>query len=154
MLWRAHPTRIFVDSAAILWVVYFIWQQLWLPAVAITLLASATSYFLIRKTSLEALASTTLGRLALLHLHPVNLTLQTLSVPPLLYGLWNHSTGFILAGLSLLLLGHASGWSKVHPSLAQNPAFVGTARASIPSARGAFIAGPGQRQRPSPVHGG
>lgn len=61
----------------------------------------------------EKMAETTLGKIALLHLHPFNLITQSIGLVPLVYGIWIHSVETILAGLSLVLLGHIVGWSKV-----------------------------------------
>jgi hypothetical protein len=113
VLRKAHPTKIFIDTAAWMWAVYFLWANQWLPAFLIILTASTASYVLVRRTNPERMATSTLGRIALLHLHPANLVVQIASLVPLLYGIWTHSGIYILAGLTLLFLGHVWGWDKV-----------------------------------------
>jgi uncharacterized membrane protein YesL len=65
----------------------------------------------------EQLAQTTLGRILLLHLHPLNLLLQVGGFSVLLYGFWVHSGLYIIFAISLILLGHMWGWHKVNAAL-------------------------------------
>jgi hypothetical protein len=65
----------------------------------------------------RVLAQTVLGRLGLLHLEGSNLILQVAGLVVLLYGLWSHEVRMLLAGISVILLGHTQGWSRVDPRL-------------------------------------
>jgi len=65
----------------------------------------------------DALAKTALGKMALLHLHPVNLSLQLAGVAVAVWGIWAHETIPILSGTSLILLGHTFGWGHIHRAL-------------------------------------
>jgi uncharacterized membrane protein YesL len=65
----------------------------------------------------EDLAQTTLGKILLLHLHPMNVVLQTLGIVTLFFGFWEHSAMYLMFGTSLILLGHMWGWRKVHQAL-------------------------------------
>jgi len=64
-----------------------------------------------------AVATSWLGRVALLHLHPINVTLQSIGAVALIYGLWSHEAQTILAGGSLIFLGHCWGWRDVDERL-------------------------------------
>ena len=65
----------------------------------------------------ESLGQTVLGKIMLLHLHPMNLITQFAGFGILLYGVWVHGSLHILLGASLVLLGHMWGWHKVSEAL-------------------------------------
>lgn len=117
ILRRGHPRRIAVDLAALPWVVLALWRNDWVSAIVIVVLGGTLSLLAVRGIDPVKMADTTLGKIALMHLHPWNLALQTVGLFPLVYGLWIHSTEYILAGLSLIVLGHMWGWEKVDPRL-------------------------------------
>ena len=53
-----------------------------------------------------------------LHLHPVNLLLQIAGIGLLVYSIWIHSGIYtIMIAVSLILIGHMWGWSKVNDAL-------------------------------------
>jgi hypothetical protein len=115
VLRRFHPRRIMIDLAVAPWIAYFVWERDWVRATAIAVIFGGLGLASVWRTDPDKLATTTLGKIALLHLHPMNLALQTLSLFPILYGLWLHEGELILLGLSLLCAGHTFGWSKVDP---------------------------------------
>lgn len=117
VLQRSHPTSIVLDSTALMWGVYLLWQHNWQAALLIVVIARLLAYAATRNVDREALSRTMLGRIAVLHLHPVNLAMQTIGAIVGLVGVWNHSTLTILSGISLVLVGHAFGWEDVHRSL-------------------------------------
>lgn len=117
VLLRAHPRRIFLDTIALMWEVYFLWNQNWKAALGIFLVMNTVGLILGRKVNYEAMASTVLGRLALLHTQPMNLLLQLTGAAFIVYGLVLRESLTIMAGVSLVLLGHFYGWSKVHHAL-------------------------------------
>lgn len=117
VLLRAHPRRIFLDLSALMWEVYFLWNQNWQAALGIFLGMNTLGILAVRKTDLDALANTTLGRLALLHLQPMNLLVQLTGAVFSVAGLLRHDGLTIMAGLTLVYIGHFYGWSKVHPAL-------------------------------------
>jgi hypothetical protein len=65
----------------------------------------------------EQLAQTTLGKILLLHLHPLNVVIQLSGFAVLLYSFWIHSSVHILLAVSMILLGHMWGWHKVNEAL-------------------------------------
>ena len=117
VLLRAHPRKIFLDVAALMWEVYFLWNQNWQAALAIFLVMNTVGLLPVRKVNTEALAQTILGKLALLHLQPMNLLVQLTGAVFSVIGLLAHDGLTIMAGVTLLYIGHFYGWSKVHPAL-------------------------------------
>lgn len=116
ILRRFHPISILFDTTGVIWVTYFLWQNNWQYALAVIVVERLLAVSIVRRTDLKAMAATPLGKLALLHLHPLNLVVQIVGAAATVWALWTHSTLFILAGLSVLILGHSFGWSQVNPS--------------------------------------
>jgi hypothetical protein len=114
---RGHPKHIIIGIVAFLWAVYFLWQHNWIWAAAIVVLSAVLGRLSTSGTKEETLAQTLLGKIMLLHLHPVNLTLQMAGFALLLYGIWMHSTPYIMAATSMVFLGHMWGWHKVNEAL-------------------------------------
>lgn len=112
-LLSAHPRCIFFRSVALIWLCYFLWQRDWATALFSTVLIYTVGMLSVRDINLEALRTTTLGKIALLHLHPGNMTIQLVGLVPAFYGLWSHSLEYFLSGLSVVFLGHIFGWDKV-----------------------------------------
>lgn len=116
---RSHPRSLFINSVGALWMVYFLVQQDWVMALSVLVFFRALAYVSVWKCDPQLLAQTTLGKIALLHLHPVNLVVQVAGVIPFVYGLWQRNTELILGGFSVVLLGHSFGWSRVDRRLAR-----------------------------------
>ena len=114
---RGHSKHIIVGIVALLWVVYFLWQHNWIWAAAVVVFSTVLGRLSTSGTKEETLAQTLLGKIMLLHLHPVNLTLQMAGFALLLYGIWMHSTPYIMAATSMVFLGHMWGWHKVNEAL-------------------------------------
>ena len=112
-LMRAHPRKLFIDAVSYIWVIYFLWNHNWQRALFAALVCGAIGLLSVVSAETQRLSETTLGKLALLHLHPANLTAHLIGVVGIGYGVWEHSTEFILAGLSVALFGHFFGWEKV-----------------------------------------
>jgi hypothetical protein len=112
-----HPRRIIVGVISMIWMLYFMWAHNWIYAVV----ALVAGLVLGRVATLgmheEQLARTTLGKILLLHLHPVNLLLQSAGFGLLLYSFWIHSSVYLLLAVSVILLGHLVGWHKVNEAL-------------------------------------
>lgn len=117
ILRRLHPLSMIFDLIGVMWAVYFLWAHNWGAAVAVFLVARAIGVALAWNARLDLLSQTVMGRIALLHLHPVNLALQTMGAAGAIWGLWTHAAVPILGGLSLIFAGHAVGWEKVHKAL-------------------------------------
>ncbi len=116
-LLRAHPRRIFFDMAVLPWEVYYLWQGQWGVALTLFVLGSAVSFISVSDADYAKIAETILGKIALLHLRPVNIFFQLAGLAFFIQGLLVHSTQAMLVGTSSLLIGHMVGWEKVHLSL-------------------------------------
>jgi hypothetical protein len=114
VLRSGHPRRVIVGVVSLIWVLYFLWFHNWVWAVtvlAVGVVMGATATLGMHE---DQLAQTTLGKILLLHLHPVNMVLQGTGVVLLFYSAWAHSGVGILAAVSLILLGHLRGWHRVN----------------------------------------
>lgn len=113
----AHPRRIIVQTVGWLWAAYFLWLHNWIWAAGALVLAMLVGVIAAPIGSTENLAGTTLGKLALLHMHPANLSVQSLGLLLLIYGLWMHSEVVIMLAFSVIMLGHLWGWNRVNEAL-------------------------------------
>ena len=114
---RWHPRWIIPDIVGAIWGFYFLWVHNWELALAAILLSGAVGAFLTLGMHEERLAETTLGRIILLHLHPVNLSVQIAGIALLVYSVWIHSPVYIVVAISTILIGHMWGWNKVSEAL-------------------------------------
>lgn len=117
VLRRVHPKSILLDVVGITWFTYFLWNHEVVLAIATVITSRALAFLAVAKPNYSALAQTVWGKLGLLHLHPANLLVQTAGAAITVAGLWTHSTLAILAGISVIVLGHWFGWEKVHSAL-------------------------------------
>jgi len=114
---RGHPKHIILGIVGFLWAVYFVWRHDWAWALGVVLASVILGRVVTAGTREEGLAQTVLGKIMLLHLHPMNLTVQVAGFGILLYGVWLHAVMQVLVGASLVLLGHMWGWHKVNEAL-------------------------------------
>jgi hypothetical protein len=114
---RGHPKHIIVGIVGFLWFVYFLWQHDWKWALSTAVLSAVVGRLATSGTKDETLAPTLLGRIMLLHLHPMNFSVQVAGFALLFYGIWFHSTVYIMVATSIVLLGHMWGWHRVNEAL-------------------------------------
>ena len=110
---RSHPASLFIEAAGLVWVVYYFWNHLWMEALLVLIFSRLIANVVSFRASTEALYQTGLGRIALLHLQPVNWSIQLIGIISTFYGIWTHEGKMILAGLSVVFLGHLIGWHRV-----------------------------------------
>ena len=115
---KYHPRAIFIDVVSFIWFTYFFWQHNWQFAVSALFFGRILSHISVLEISEVKMSQTVLGKLALLHLNPINASTQLIGIFLLFYGLWTHSVLFIMSGVSVVLLGHMFGWGKVDSRLA------------------------------------
>ena len=113
VLKRSHPRAIFIDAIGLIWTIYFLWGHNWQMAVGATLIGRLMAQLSVMDVNAQRMSDTVLGKIALLHLHPINLITQIVGLIVLLFGVWQHSPELSLGGVSMILLGHSYGWSKV-----------------------------------------
>ncbi len=109
---RFHPRKIILDLIGFVWAVYFLWLKQWQSSLLCVLTFSLLGLYFTRNVNLEEMGDTTLGKLGLLHTHPMNFALNILGLFPLAVGIWRHFPEYIIIGFSIVLLGHFFGWSK------------------------------------------
>ena len=114
LLMRAHPRRIVFDIVGAIWATFFLWNNNLYSAILVFLVMSVLGIYFVRKIDPELMSQTTLGKMGLIHKNPINLILNVIGIIPTLYGLWMHDVILILTGLSMIILGHFFGWSKVN----------------------------------------
>lgn len=110
---HAHPISLYFEMVGLIWLVFFLWEHLWKEAVAAYLAARMVGLLAVYRADVRALAQTMLGKIALLHLHGINFFVQLLGSGVALYGVWWHDVRTILAGVSVIFLGHIQGWAAV-----------------------------------------
>lgn len=117
ILHHAHPKQIIMRMVGAIWAFYFLWLHNWVWMLGVILVTEALGRFLSRGMNEEGMAQTTLGKIMLIHLHPVNLLVQIAGGAVLIYGFWMHSLIYILAATSVILIGHMWGWHRVNEAL-------------------------------------
>src|ERR1700674_3965600 len=73
---RGHPRWLILGMVGAIWAFYFLWLHDWASALVAIFVSGILGTLLTGRMSEERLAQTTLGKIMLLHLHPVNLSLQ------------------------------------------------------------------------------
>jgi hypothetical protein len=118
---RSHPASIFVDVVGMTWFTYFLALHLWREAILAVIVSRLVGLFVVREANLEALAQTAIAKIALLHLDPINMTVQVAGVIWWGFGVWQGDLKQILAGTSVVLLGHLRGWGGVMKNFRLGP---------------------------------
>jgi hypothetical protein len=117
MVRRGHPRQIILHLVGGIWIVYFLWMHNWAWALACFAVSELAAETLTSLNDAEVMAQTTMGKIMLLHANPVNLIVQMLGGMLFVYSIWLHSLTGTMVAISLLLLGHIAGWSKVSSAL-------------------------------------
>ncbi|MEA9357854.1 hypothetical protein SHI21_16605 [Bacteriovorax sp. PP10] len=117
ILKKSHPISIIFEIIGIVWITYYLWYHLWPYALIVLLLTKTLSFVSVYNVNTDNIAHTLIGKIALLHLHPVNLLIQLFGFGIYLIGVWNHSVEALLFSVSIIFLGHLCGWKKVNPNL-------------------------------------
>jgi hypothetical protein len=112
-----HPRRIIIGAITLMWVLYSLWIHVWAWAVVALIVGVAFGLLATAGMNVEELGQTILGKILLLHLHPVNVALQACGFAVLLYAFWVHSAVLMLLAISVILVGHMFGWHKVSHAL-------------------------------------
>lgn len=114
---HGHPRHIILAYVGLMWGVYFLWFHNWVGAVTAILLSAVLGRILTDDVREENLAQTTLGKIMLLHMHPINLALQIAGLALAFYGVWIHDGMYVMVAVTVILLGHLWGWHKVNDAL-------------------------------------
>ncbi len=116
-LTMAYPRKLVFNLIGLIWSIYFLWNQDWVSSLAVYVSFDVLGFYFSRKIDLELMSETTLGKIGLMHMHPINITFNVIGIVFLINGIWNHYFLTNLVGISLVILGHFFGWSKVHENL-------------------------------------
>ncbi len=108
-----HPRSLFIDSVGMIWSIYYLWHHNWSLALGMAVIGRILAYLTSLDVNTEKMSQTMWGKIALLHLNPINMTLQIFGLVIVVYGVWQHSVEYSLVGLSSILLGHLAGWKNV-----------------------------------------
>lgn len=114
MLRHGHPRYIVVAVITMIWSTYFFWQGELTFAIGTIVLGVVLAQLAAMGMNEQQFAKTTLGKILLLHLHPVNLLLQAAGYVVLMFGVWEHHATYMMVGASVILVGHMWGWHKVN----------------------------------------
>jgi hypothetical protein len=117
MLRHGHPRQMIVGMLTMVWGSYLFWTHELVYGIAVLVAGLIFARLVTWRMHEEELADTTLGKILLLHLHPMNLALQTCGFIALFFGFWEHSAMYLMTGTTMILLGHMWGWHKVHQAL-------------------------------------
>jgi hypothetical protein len=117
MLRHAHPRHLIVGIVTMVWSSYFFWVNDLTTALAILIAGIIIARFVTLGMNEDRVANTLIGKILLLHLHPMNMFLQGIGFLLLMAGLWVHSAMYIMTAVSLILVGHMWGWHKVNEAL-------------------------------------
>ncbi|HLW53073.1 MAG TPA: hypothetical protein VKW06_09525 [Candidatus Angelobacter sp.] len=114
MLHHGDPRSIIFSIIGAAWAFYFLWTHQWFFALTAVVLATVLGRLFSVNLDEVRFSRTILGKMMLLHLHPANLTIQTVAGVYLIYAVWAHSgLGIMMAG-SAIFAGHLWGWDEVH----------------------------------------
>ena len=117
VLQRAHPAKMIFDALALMWGLYYLWDQRWIPALIIAAALSAIGTLLVSNVRFAALASTNVGQFLLNKANPVTITLDVIGYAVLIYSVWNHYATLAFCGVSVLALSFAwAGYRMLSPS--------------------------------------
>jgi hypothetical protein len=108
-----HPRSLFIDSVGMIWSIYYLWHHNWSLALGVALIGRIIAYLASLEVDTEKMSRTTWGKIALLHLNPINMTMQIFGLVLIVYGVWQHSVEASLIGISCILLGHLAGWKNI-----------------------------------------
>ncbi len=108
-----HPRSLFIDSVGMIWSLYYLWNHNWSLALGMAVIGRIIAYLASLGLDTEKMSRTTWGKIALLHLNPINMTMQIFGLVLIVYGVWQHSVEASLIGISCILLGHLAGWKNV-----------------------------------------
>jgi hypothetical protein len=113
-----HPRSLLIHMIGALWAFYSLWFRQAEMAMGILMFTSLMAFGAVNDIDPQAVKKSTLGKLALLHLEPINLLTQIIGYIIFAIGFWTHSAESILCGISLVLGGHLYGWNRVFKTFA------------------------------------
>ncbi len=110
---HAYPPKLILDTLAVMWSGYYLWQgEFAFAMVALGALAALGTYTTLGINK-AALMDTAFGQYCLMAKNPVTFVAVVAGYVGALYGLWVHSTFYLLGGISLIGVGRLIGWKAM-----------------------------------------
>lgn len=113
---RGDPRSMIFSLIGAIWAFYFLWMHNWFSALSAVVLSAVLGRLFSANLDENSYARTIMGKMQLLHLHPMNVIVQSMGVLYLIYAVWTHSGFAIMVASSIVLAGHLWGWHKVNDS--------------------------------------
>ncbi|MEI7741159.1 MAG: hypothetical protein WCJ29_01490 [bacterium] len=111
---HAHPINLIMTLVGIMWGVYFLWLQNILLAAIFAFGFMIIGHASVWGENEDGLAETWLGKIMILHSHPINTLFHLVGTFIVAVGLYSNVIEMIMWGVTILLFGHLWGWSRVH----------------------------------------
>ena len=111
---HAHPVAFIFHIIGFMWAVYFLWQRNWIFALIFVLILPAIGgiYATLDEKS-KKIHLTPFRKLLIGHAQPWSILFQIPGYILLIYGLWIHSTIYILLSISSFLLAALFAWIRI-----------------------------------------
>ena len=110
---HAHPVTFILHIIGFMWAVYFLWQRNWIFTLIFGVgLPAIGGIYAIHNEKSKKIPLTPLRKFLMGHARPLSVLFQIPGYIFVIYGLWIHSTIYILVSISFLLLGTLFAWTK------------------------------------------
>lgn len=111
---HANPAAFILHIIGFMWAVYFLWQGNWILAlVSVIVLPGIGGIYAMRDEKGKKITLTPLRKLLIGHAKPLSILFQIPGYILIIYGLWIHSTIYILLSISFFLLGNLFALEKI-----------------------------------------
>ena len=112
---HAHPVAFIFHIIGGMWAVYFLWQRNWILAlIFVMILPAIGGIYAIQDEKGKKIPLTPLRKLLIGHARPLSGLFQIPGYVSVIYGLWIHSTIYILLSISFFLLGELFALRKIN----------------------------------------
>ena len=109
---HAYPPKLILDSVGFMWAVYMVWNHALVSGMVTLCFFAGVGSLTTAGINKAALKGTALGRYCLMAKNPVTLFSLIAGYVILFYGVWNHSTIYILGAITCMAFGRLWGWDK------------------------------------------
>jgi len=110
---HAHPVASILHIIGFMWAIYFLWQRNWILALIFAMVLPAIGgIYAIRDEKGKRVPLTPFRKFLMGHARPLSILFQIPGYILIIYGLWIHSTVYILLSISFFLLGTLFAWIK------------------------------------------
>jgi len=111
---HAHPVAFTFHIIGGMWAIYFLWQRNWILAlIFVIVLPAIGGIYAMWDEKGKKIPLTPLRKLLIGHAKPLSILFQIPGYILIIYGLWIHSTIYILLSISFFLLGNLFALGKI-----------------------------------------